>query len=69
MTGIDVNTPTTLLESAFDKDALQKLLDAKISIFKVLQAYASARIATYVLDSDTQRKLSGTLKQYKKVIQ
>ena len=69
MTGIDVNTPTTLLESAFDEDALQKLSGAKISIFKVLQAYASARIATYLLGSDTQRKQSGTLKQYKKVIQ
>jgi len=69
MTRIDVITPTTLLESAFDEDALQKLSGAKISIFKVLQAYASARIATYVLGSDTQRKPSGTLKQYKKVIQ
>ena len=69
MTGIDVNTPTTLLESAFDEDALQKLLGAKVSIIKMVKTYASARIATYVLGSDTQRKHSGTLKQYKKVIQ
>lgn len=69
MTRIDVNTPTTLLESAFNEDALQKLSGAKISIFRVLQAYTSARIATHVLGSDTHRKLSGTLKQYKKVIQ
>ena len=68
MTRIDADTKTTLLESAFDEAALQKQLGAKVSILKVIKTYGSARIATYVLGSDTQRKHSGTLKQYKKVI-
>lgn len=57
-----------LLESSFDERAVAKHLKAILCSKQLVAVYESARVATYILGSDVQKKRSGTLKQYKKIV-
>ena len=57
-----------LLESSFDERVIAKHLKASLCSKQLIAVYESARVATYILGSDVQKKRSGTLKQYKKIV-
>ena len=62
------NRNIELSEKMFDEEKFSEFFGERISLKDALTIYKKARIATFLLGSENQRKASGTLAQYKKII-